>query len=124
MSKEHLKEKVIFFLSVLIAGFLVWFGFRFLFLSSSSISSTQHFIVGSIFVFVGIGILSSPNIAKRWLYGGTAIAVGFFDLARAAELIDYPWLARIIGLASWGAATMIVYLAYPKSNHKIIDKHE
>lgn len=124
MSKKQLKEKAIFFLSVLVAGFLVWFGFRFIFLSSSSISSTQHFIVGSIFVFVGIAILSNPNIAKRWLYGGAAIAVGFFDLARAAELIDYPWVARLIGLASWGAATMIVYISYPKSKEKIIDKHE
>lgn len=118
MNKAKIKENIVFFLSVLLAGFLVWFGFRFLFLSSGSISPEQHFIVGTIFVLSGIFLLINENISKRYIYGSILVAVGFFDLARAADIVDYPWIARAIGLASWIAATMIVYTAYPKNNKK------
>lgn len=118
MNRAKIKENIVFFLSVLLASFLVWFGFRFLFLSSSSISPSQHFIVGAIFVLSGIFLLINENISKRYFYGAILLAVGFFDLARAADIIDYPWLARTIGLSSWIAATLIVYAAYPKSNKK------
>lgn len=114
MNWKQVKQYYIFGLALLVAVFLVWFGSKFLFISGDSWNSTQLFATGVILVLAGVFTVSSPSLGNAWLVGGLLMAVGFFMFARAAGVIEHAWIAKSIGIASWGAAGLITYIAFPR----------
>ena len=113
MQIEKIKKLLVFALSLILAGFLVWFGFKFLFLPSDLFTPTQIFIVGILVILGGISAVSSFDLKNRWTIGSVLIATGFYLFARSAGIIDIPWLARTLGALCWVAAGLVIYMAFP-----------
>lgn len=114
MDWKQVKQYYIFGLALIVAAFLVWFGSKFLFTSGNTWDSTQLFVAGVILILAGVFTVSSPGLGNAWLVGGILMATGFFMFARAAGVIDHAWVAKTIGVASWGAAVLVAYIAFPR----------
>lgn len=115
MDWKQIKQYYIFGLALLVSAFLIWFGSKFLFTSGSTWDSTQLFAAGVILILAGVFTVSSPSLGNAWMIGGILMAAGFFMFARAAGVIEFPWLAKSIGVASWGAAFLIGYITFPRN---------
>jgi hypothetical protein len=107
------KKIIMFFLSIILAIFLVWFGSKFLFLSRDAMNSTQLFLLGLFLATGGIMSIGSQVLGNSWAVSLLFIVSGFYCFGRAAGTIQDPWLARIIGLTCWFAAALVVSITWP-----------
>jgi hypothetical protein len=105
------KEWLLFGLSVICAGFFVWFGFRFI-AFGDSVSSQELFLLGVAQVIGGVIISGSEH---HWSIGFSVVAIGFYSFARAADIIKLPVLGYVIAVASWLAGALLLYITYPQT---------
>jgi drug/metabolite transporter (DMT)-like permease len=108
-----IKKLFYFSLAVLFSIVLVWIGSKFLFFNSDHLSSTWYFILGLLIILGGILFVSSPDFRNYWWIGAILILIGIYLFARASDAISQPWLARILGAASWLAAAILLYITWP-----------
>jgi hypothetical protein len=105
------REWLLFGLSVICAGFFVWFGFRFI-AFGDSVSSQELFLLGVAQVVGGLIISGSEH---HWSIGFSVVAIGFYSFARAADIIKLPILGYVIAVASWLAGALLLYITYPQT---------
>jgi hypothetical protein len=92
--------------------FLVWFGFKLL-LGHEDSSKGALFLLGCVSTLAGVFALSS-SLPNNQIWTIVLILVGVYFFARADGMISGPWLSRLLGLASLGAACLITYIAWPR----------
>lgn len=125
MYEAGMKQLFYFSLAVLLALILFWFGSKFLFFTSDHISDTQYFIFGIFLTIGGVFMLSSPDFRSAWKISVLITLSGFYFFARAADIIEMPWLARILGVSSWLAALLALYITWPgHRQHAKKDRNE
>lgn len=115
---QHTRQWIYFLGSILLALLLLWFGSRLLFTQSGRFGTTQLLIFGLVITVGGICLLSLPDIRKNWLPGVIVMAIGFYGCARAAGSISEPWLARLLGVAAWAAAVIVLVIAWPRHRQR------
>jgi len=108
------KRWLYFLGAVLVALLLAWFGTKFIRTPNDRFSPSQLLLFGLIVTLGGICLLSLPELKKSWLPGVVVTAIGFYGCARAAGSISESWLARIIGVAAWAVAVIILYVTWPR----------
>lgn len=113
MGEAGMKRLFYFSLAVLFSIILVWFGSKFLFFTNDHISSAGYFWSGLALMLGGILYLASPDFRKYWWVGAILVLIGIYLFARASGVIEFPWLARILGAASWLAAVILLYITWP-----------
>lgn len=124
MNDAKMKKLFYFSLAILLSIILIWFGSKFLFFTGDAVNSTQLFVFGVALVIGGILMLSLPELSKNWRAGALLVAAGFYFFARASGEIEMPWLARIIGIASWLAAALLLYITWPTRGSQRVKKGE
>lgn len=113
MDEARMKKLFYFSLAILLGLVLFWFGSKFLFFPNDRLSDTQLFWSGLLVSMGGVLMLSSPDFRNVWKISLLIIVTGLYFFARAAGVIEMPWLARILGVASWLAALLMLYIAWP-----------
>lgn len=98
--------------SVLASLALIAFGSVFLFMTSYRFSGAEYLIFGAVLLILSVFIVSSPDVKKYWWAALLLTVNAIYFLARATGGISQPWLARIIGVASWLAALLLIYVAW------------
>ncbi|HEX7632777.1 MAG TPA: hypothetical protein VF401_00460 [Candidatus Saccharimonadales bacterium] len=114
-----MKRLFYFSVGVLMALILLWFGSKFLFWPNDRLNDTELFVSGALLVLGGIGLFSVADLKKNWIPGGVLLLVGLYCFARAAGIIELPWLARVIGVGSWVAGFMLLYITWPTRKHSL-----
>lgn len=119
MRYREVKTWIIFIGGIIMAGFFVWFGFLLFSLAAQETTTAQLFLLGSVCILASV--FSMTNVKKHnLLVAISLLAVGIYYFARTAGYITDPILVRLLGVASWAAAALLVYLTYP--NHRSFNK--
>ncbi len=114
MEVGKMQKIFLFLLAVILALFLAWFGFKFLFLPNDALGVTGLLILGVCLVISGVFMLSVTRFNKNEaLTACFFIVSGFYLFARAGGIINIPWLARAIGLLCWTSAMLVLYITWP-----------
>lgn len=108
-----MKRLFYFSVAVLFSIILIWFGAKFIFWSEDSFTPAEFFFFGMLLVLGGIFFLSANGLKKDWWVGVLLTLIGFYFFGRASDTIKLPWLAKVLGLASWAAAGILLYVAWP-----------
>ncbi len=116
---DETKWKHIFYFAVAIniSILLVWFGSKLMLSASSSLNTPSLVISGGVFLIIALILASNPEFWKYWKWAVVFLLLGMYLIARAAGTISESWLSILIGAASWLAAAIIMYLAWP-GRHK------
>jgi hypothetical protein len=110
-NEELMKRLFYFSVGMLFSLLLVVFGSRMLFYPADDINGLVllllglGLVLGSVFIFI-------PSYSD-WRLFVLIIGIGFYFCIRAAGGIDIPWLARLLGIASWIAAAILLYITWP-----------
>lgn len=122
MDEATWKKLFYFSVAVLVSLFLLWFGSHGLFASAYDLSEGQLILLGIILVLAGIFWLGPAELREFWWVSLILVLMGFYAFARAAGIIDAPWLARLVGILSWLAAAILLYITWPGRQTKISTK--
>lgn len=123
MQRSQIKHWLLFIGSTFFAIFFVWFGFLLFSLSAKPVTTTQLFLLGCASVLASLFVMS--NVKRYNLPAASLLlAVGIYYFARSAGIITNSLLVRLLGLASWAAAVLLLYITYPnrkslKSDHNV-----
>ncbi len=112
--EARIAARWIYFIGAVILAFtLAWFGWQLLHTTANSFSSSQLFLFGLITTTVGISLLTLTGQKQMWLPGVLVVLVGFYGWARAAEVVQEPWLEHALGIVTWLAAALLLWAAWP-----------
>jgi len=114
--EKRMQSLFYFSVAVLMAIILIWFGSRMLF-SPSIITGSGWWLLLGIGLILGGIFMVGANIAAWEIVVGI-IAVGFYVCLRAAGIIEFALLAKIIGIACFGEALAGLYYAWPGRRKK------
>lgn len=103
-----------YILGLLLAAFLIWFGAKFIFSPAEDATTGLLIAAGLGTTLAGIILAGATTIRSHQLVSVIVILIGIYFFARAAGVIEYPWLARGIGLGSWLAAFLVVFVTLPR----------
>ena len=111
----HLSMQKLFYFSVAVLSSIIlgWMGSRLLFMDSAAASGLIFFVCGLLLLLGGILLLPKGGIKYHWQAGILVSLIGMYLLARWSGAIAEPWLARILGSASWLAALILLYITWP-----------
>lgn len=101
-------------LGILLAAFLIWFGAKFMFWPTETLTTGLLVAAGLGTTLAGILLAGATTIRNHQLVAVIVILIGIYFFARAAGVIEYPWLSRFIGLGSWAAAALVVFVTLPR----------
>lgn len=105
-----------FVVALVLAAFLVWFGAKFFFWPTDKLSANGLYLLGVLLAFAGVIVMGTVSLKNHLAIGAAILVCGFYTFARAAGLIEFPWLTRLIGASAWVAAFMAVFMAFPRQS--------
>ncbi len=123
---ENGMQKAFYFsVAVLVAILLFWLGGRLLFLTTTgSFDGVLYIVSGLLVLLGGICMLTALTMKWHWQIAGVLLLLGVYLLARATGSIAEPWLARVLGVASWLAACIVLYITWPGRKTSEPSSHE
>jgi hypothetical protein len=115
-----MKRMFYFSVAVLVALILAWLGTRLLFFSAQAAGHAAFLLTGLALFAGGLSTLGKTP----WEATIVLILFGFYLCARAAGIIEDPWLGRVVGSLAWLMALALLYFMWPAHQRNPLSRFE